>query len=186
MRISSQILKSEDMDKLLKEILSKEEINYFETNRDLDTSVSLEGLSRIRINAYFSSDKKCLTLRILPGTVPNWNEIGLPKEFINLSKLHKGLILCTGPTGSGKSTSLASFLNHILETQNKHIITIEDPIEYQFNHTKKSIIHQREVKSDTLSFASALRASSFFSIKNGSMYSDVVITLEASNTPLRS
>ena len=159
MRISSQILKSEDMDKLLKEILSKEEINYFETNRDLDTSVSLEGLSRIRINAYFSSDKKCLTLRILPGTVPNWNEIGLPKEFINLSKLHKGLILCTGPTGSGKSTSLASFLNHILETQNKHIITIEDPIEYQFNHTKKSIIHQREVKSDTLSFASALRAS---------------------------
>ena len=73
--------------------------------------------------------------------------------------MHKGLILCTGPTGSGKSTSLAAFINYILETQRKHIITIEDPIEYEFSHTSKSIIHQREVSRDTSSFASALKAS---------------------------
>ena len=105
-----------------------------------------------------ASEKRCLTLRILPNDLPNWNDLGLPEPFINLTKLHKGLVLCTGPTGSGKSTSLAAFINCILETQKRHIITIEDPIEYKFFHTTNSIIHQREVKRDTHSFARALKA----------------------------
>ncbi len=157
-RISSQALLQEDMDLLLKELVQEKDINLFNQTGDLDTSIGIEGLSRVRINAYVANQKRCMTLRILPDKLPEWKDIGLPQEFINLSKLHKGLVLCTGPTGSGKSTSLAAFINCILETQRRHIITIEDPIEYKFFHTDKSIIHQREVKRDTASFASALRA----------------------------
>ena len=82
----------------------------------------------------------------------------MPDAFIKLSKLHRGLVLCTGPTGSGKSTTLAAFINCMLETQQRHILTIEDPIEFIFKHTENSIIHQREVKRDTNSFSVALRA----------------------------
>ena len=99
-----------------------------------------------------------LTLRLLPNDLPKWQELGLPDTFIKLSKLHRGLVLCTGPTGSGKSTTLAAFINCMLETQQRHILTIEDPIEFIFKHTENSIIHQREVKRDTNSFSIALRA----------------------------
>ena len=84
--------------------------------------------------------------------------LGLPQPFIDLTQKHRGLVLCTGPTGSGKSTTLAAFINCILETQKRHILTIEDPIEFEFEHSRNSIIHQREVKRDTQSFASALKA----------------------------
>jgi len=157
-KILDHILRPEDMSRLLKEMLDEQKLSHFEKTNDLDSSISLEGLSRIRINAYVSRERRCLTLRILPDEVPEWNTLGLPQPFINLAKLHRGLVLCTGPTGSGKSTSLAAMINYILETQKRHILTIEDPIEFQFNHSKTSIIHQREVKRDTQSFASALRA----------------------------
>ena len=157
-RISSQFLGKAEMDKLLAEIIENEKIIEFNKTGDLDTSIGLEGLSRIRINAYIANNKRCLTLRILPNDLPKWDSLGLPEAFINLTKLHRGLVLCTGPTGSGKSTTLAAFINCILETQNRHVITIEDPIEFEFKHSKKSIIHQREVKRDTKSFSSALRA----------------------------
>ncbi len=101
--------------------------------------------------------KRCLTLRILPDNLPKWKDLGLPEAFIQLTTKSRGLVLCTGPTGSGKSTTLAAFINCILETQNKHILTIEDPIEFEFDHTENSIIHQREVKRDTNSFSSALK-----------------------------
>ena len=97
-------------------------------------------------------------MRLLPNDLPKWQDLGLPNPFIKLSKLHRGLVLCTGPTGSGKSTTLAAFINCMLETQQRHILTIEDPIEFIFNHTENSIIHQREVKRDTNSFSVALRA----------------------------
>jgi len=142
----------------MKEIISEDKLNAYLTTRDLDTSIGLEGLSRIRINAYVANERRCLTIRILPDNLPKWQELGLPQPFINLTNRHRGLVLCTGPTGSGKSTTLASFINCILETQRRHIITIEDPIEFRFQHSKTSIIHQREVKRDTASFASALRA----------------------------
>ena len=157
-KILDHILRPEDMSRLLKEMLDEQKLSHFEKTNDLDSSISLEGLSRIRINAYVSRERRCLTLRILPDEVPEWKTLGLPQPFINLAKLHRGLVLCTGPTGSGKSTSLAAMINYILETQKRHILTIEDPIEFQFNHSKTSIIHQREVQRDTQSFASALRA----------------------------
>ncbi len=157
-KISPQNLRSVDMDQLLLELIGSDKLNEFNQSGDLDTSIGLEGLSRLRINAYVANEKRCLTLRLLPNDLPNWKDLGLPDAFINLSKLHRGLVLCTGPTGSGKSTSLAAFINCMLETQCRHILTIEDPIEFVFEHTKNSIIHQREVKRDTNSFSTALRA----------------------------
>ena len=157
-RILENILKQDDMTRLLKEIIGDEKLRQFEKTGDLDTSIGLEGLSRIRINAYIANEQRCLTLRILPDSLPRWQDLGLPQPFIDLTQKHRGLVLCTGPTGSGKSTTLAAFINCILETQKRHILTIEDPIEFEFQHSRSSIIHQREVKRDTQSFASALRA----------------------------
>ncbi len=157
-QLIDKILHKKDMDILLGEILDNEKLDQFNKSGDLDTSIGLEGLSRIRINAYVANEKRCLTLRILPDNLPKWQDLGLPKPFIELTNKHRGLVLCTGPTGSGKSTTLAAFINCILETQKRHILTIEDPIEFEFNHTQNSIIHQREVKRDTKSFSSALKA----------------------------
>ncbi len=157
-KILENKLQPADMDNLLNEILGKEKVAEYNKTGDLDTSIGLEGLSRIRINAYVASEKRCLTLRILPENLPKWQDLGLPQPFVDLSEKHRGLVLCTGPTGSGKSTTLAAFVNCILETQKRHILTIEDPIEFEFHHSSNSIIHQREVKRDTGSFATALRA----------------------------
>ena len=156
--ILDQILRPSDMDRLLHELLGDEKLAIFKQNHDLDTSIGLEGLSRIRINAYVANEKRCLTLRILPDSLPDWQTLGLPQPFIDLATRPRGLVLCTGPTGSGKSTTLAAFIHCILETQRRHILTIEDPIEFRFAHTRTSIIHQREIRRDTASFASALRA----------------------------
>ena len=157
-RILDNVLSSKDMDQLLGELLDEEKQQQFQQRNDLDTSIGLEGLSRIRINAYVANERRCLTLRILPDQLPKWQKLGLPQPFIDLSLKHRGMVLCTGPTGSGKSTSLAAFIHCILEQQKRHILTIEDPIEFEFEHTASSIIHQREVKRDTQSFATALRA----------------------------
>ena len=157
-RILENILKKEDMSKLLLEIVGEDKLKQFQKTGDLDTSIGLEGLSRIRINAYVANERRCLTLRILPDSLPRWQDLGLPQPFIDLTQKHRGMVLCTGPTGSGKSTTLAAFINCILETQKRHILTIEDPIEFEFEHSNSSIIHQREVKRDTQSFASALKA----------------------------
>ena len=157
-RVLENILSPNDMSRLLSEILSEEKLKQYNKIGDLDTSIGLEGLSRIRINAYKANEKRCLTLRILPNSLPKWQDLGLPQPFIDLKEKHRGLILCTGPTGSGKSTTLAAFLNCILETQKRHILTFEDPIEFEFEHSKNSIVHQREIKRDTETFSSALRA----------------------------
>lgn len=157
-KILDNTLRPEDMTQLLTELVGKKKISDYEKTGDLDTSIGLAGLSRIRINAYISNEKRCLTLRILPNSLPAWQDLGLPRPFIELTKKERGLVLCTGPTGSGKSTTLAAFINYILDTQKRHILTIEDPIEFEFHHSKTSIIHQREVKRDTKSFSSALKA----------------------------
>ena len=135
-RILENILHEEDMTKLLREIVGEEKLQQFQKTGDLDTSIGLEGLSRIRINAYVANERRCLTLRILPDSLPRWQDLGLPQPFIDLTQKHRGLVLCTGPTGSGKSTTLAAFINCILETQKRHILTIEDPIEFEFEHSR--------------------------------------------------
>lgn len=157
-RILEHTLKPSEVDQIFTEIIGPEKTESFMQSGDIDTSIGLEGLSRIRINAYVANERRCLTLRILPDNLPMWQNLGLPQTFIDLKNRERGLVLCTGPTGSGKSTTLAAFINCILETQKRHILTIEDPIEFEFTHSRTSIIHQREVKRDTQSFASALKA----------------------------
>ena len=101
-RILENILKSEDMTKLLREIVGEEKLLQYERTGDLDTSIGLDGLSRIRINAYRANEKRCLTLRILPDSLPKWQDLGLPQPFIDLTHKHRGMVLCTGPHGIRK------------------------------------------------------------------------------------
>ena len=154
-RILENVLGPNDMSRLLSEIVSEDKIEQYNRTGDLDTSIGLEGLSRIRINAT-KPMKTLLNPQDPSDNLPKWQDLGLPQPFIDLTEKHRGLVLCTGPTGSGKSTTLAAFINCVLETQKRHILTIEDPIEFEFKHSKSSIIHQREVKRDTQTFASAL------------------------------
>ena len=100
-KILSNTLSSQAMDQLLSELLSDEKIQQYKDSGDVDTSIGLDGLSRIRINAYIANNKRCLTLRILPDNLPRWEDLGLPQPLIDLTTKHRGLVLCTGPTGSG-------------------------------------------------------------------------------------
>lgn len=124
---------------------------------DADFSFSVSGLGRFRCNSYKQRGSLAAVLRVVKFELPDFTSLCIPEQVINLSKLQKGLVLVTGPTGSGKSTTLASIIDAINKTQNKHIITIEDPIEFIHKHNK-SIVSQREVSQDTASYNTALRA----------------------------
>ena len=143
--------------KLLDEYLDDPKIEILNSGTDIDFSIGISGISRFRVNIFKQRSNLVATFRRLPHIVPDISSLGLPETVINLTEYKKGLILITGGTGSGKSTTLASMIQKISEDQNSHIITIEDPIEYLYNHSK-SIVNQREVGSDTLSFSSALRS----------------------------
>jgi twitching motility protein PilT len=125
---------------------------------EVDFSYSIPGLQRFRVNAYRQRNAYCVALRLVNTSIPTFQQLNLPPVVGDLSQKNTGLILVTGPTGSGKSTTLASMVNSINETKSKHIITLEDPIEYLFKHNK-SIIEQREIGVDSLNFSNALRAS---------------------------
>lgn len=124
---------------------------------DADFSFSVSGLGRFRCNSYKQRGSLAAVLRVVRFELPDFTSLCIPEQVINLSKLQKGLVLVTGPTGSGKSTTLASVIDAINKTQNKHIITIEDPIEFIHKHNK-SIVSQREVSQDTATYNTALRA----------------------------
>ncbi len=128
-----------------------------EIPRDLDFSVGYSGLGRFRVNVFYQRGSVCLALRQIPAEVPRLEELGLPEVLAELTRLTSGLILVTGPTGSGKSTTLAAMIDEINREQRVHIITLEDPIEFLHSH-KQSIVNQREVGRDTDSFARGLRA----------------------------
>jgi twitching motility protein PilT len=125
--------------------------------KEMDFSFDLNSLNRFRINVFKQRGYYSISARVIPNAIPTWGTLGLPDSIKEFTKLRKGLVLVTGPTGSGKSTTLASLLNIINEQRACHIITLEDPIE--FLHTgKKSIIDQREINKDTDSFKNGLRA----------------------------
>lgn len=129
-----------------------------ETCGDDDFSFALQGLSRFRVNAYKQRGSLSAVVRVITFDLPEPEDIGIPERVIEFGKLSKGLVLVTGPAGSGKSTTLACIVNEINNTQEKHIITLEDPIEYLHRHNK-SIVSQREINLDTENYVTALRAS---------------------------
>ena len=124
---------------------------------ELDFSCELEGLCRLRVNIYLQSGKPAAALRLIKNEVPALKELGVPPAVAGFTGLRSGLVLVTGPTGSGKSTTLAAMVEAINQSRRAHIITLEDPVEYKFTNVQ-SIIHQREAGSDTQSFALGLRA----------------------------
>ena len=138
------------------EMIGKERFQKFEADRDLDFSANLESGHRFRVNAHYQRDTIAISFRVIPSTIPQLEDLHLPPIVKELIDLPRGLVLVTGHTGSGKSTSLASMINAINEKYKKRIITLEDPVEYALTN-KKCMIEQREIGFDCPTFASGLK-----------------------------
>lgn len=154
--LDHETLNSDSCRELAYSLLTEEQIVNFERNKELDFSYSIAGLSRFRVNLYRQRGSVGVAIRHIPFAIQSLQELGLPEIARELIEHPSGLLLVTGPTGSGKSTTLASMIEHMNNSQSCHIVCIEDPIEY-LHHHKNSTINQREVGSDTYSFAEALR-----------------------------
>ena len=158
MMMDESPLKSTEVHSLIFEILNERQKRDFIDNWELDCSYSLKGVGRFRCNVFMQRRGLGGVFRLIPNKLSSLDELGIPPSLNSLTDLPRGLVVVTGPTGSGKSTTLAAFIHTINQTKRRHIVTIEDPIE--FVHTNiKSLINQREVHSHTKSFTNALRAS---------------------------
>ncbi len=155
-RLNYDVLTSEQTKKLSYSMLNEKQKQKFEQNSELDFSFGIEQMSRFRCNMFMQRGNVAVALRQIPYKIMTFEELGLPKVVSDFSKLPRGLVLVTGPTGSGKSTTLASIIDKINRERPVHIITVEDPIEYLHRH-QQALINQREVYSDTPTFASALK-----------------------------
>ena len=138
-------------------ILSSEQQKQFELNRQLDFAYSMPGLARFRVNVYYQREAVGAAFRLIPQEIKTMEELGLPPVLHTLAEKPRGLVLVTGPTGSGKSTTLAAIIDEINRTRSEHILTVEDPIEFVHRH-KKCIVNQREIGPDATSFGAALKA----------------------------
>ncbi|GEA82903.1 type IV pilus twitching motility protein PilT [Cellulomonas gelida] len=146
----------EPLRRTLYSILTQKQRETFETNLELDFSHAVRGLARFRVNLYQQRESIGAAFRVIPYEIKPLEELGVPAVVANFAGLPRGLVLVTGPTGSGKSTTLASIVDLANRTREDHIMTVEDPIEFLHRH-KKSLVNQREVGADTLSFANALK-----------------------------
>ena len=150
-------LMPKDIDEVIRPVLKTEQLKTLETVGEVDIAFSLPGFSRIRANVFRQRGTLAAALRILSYEVPSPEQLGIPKAVVELTNKKRGLVLVTGATGSGKSTTLASLIEVIANRDRKNIITLEDPIEY-LHSNKRSIVSQREVGFDTETYANALRA----------------------------
>ena len=155
-KLNYDILKSEDILVLIKEIIPDFYLQEFKTTKDSDFAYSMKNSGRFRVNIFNDTEGVGAVFRHIPDTIPSFEEIDLNKNLQRICELSKGLILVTGPTGSGKTTTLATMINYIAKIRNYHIITIEDPIEFVYN-SNRSLIHQRELNLHTKSYSNALR-----------------------------
>jgi twitching motility protein PilT len=142
---------------LVYRILSTEQQKILETKRSVDLAYSLPGVARFRVNVFFQRASLGAALRMIPTEIKSLEELGLPSHIADLATIPRGLVLVTGPTGSGKSTTLATLIDRVNRSRHEHILTIEDPIEFLHWH-RNCIVNQREIGPDTPSFADGLRA----------------------------
>ena len=152
-----EVIADAEMDMLISPLLSEEQKNIYKQNYELDFSFDFETKARFRANIYKQKGHNALALRLIPFVIPNLESLGLPPIVSKITTLKQGFILVTGPTGHGKSTTLASFIQKINVERAVHVITVEDPIEYVYSKGK-SFIEQREMYKDTKSWGNALRA----------------------------
>ncbi|SNR86394.1 twitching motility protein PilT [Anaerovirgula multivorans] len=150
-------LMPEDTKNMVQQMMTSDQMLQLKEKGELDFSYSNPGLGRFRVNAYKQRGSYSMALRVVTFRVPTIEELHLPQIITELSKKQRGLILVTGPTGSGKSTTLAAMINYMNENRTEHVLTLEDPIEYLHKHNK-SVVNQREIGNDSYSFANGLRA----------------------------
>ena len=155
---SQPVIPPEEVKTMLYSIMTETQRSDYEREYELDFAISFGENMRFRVNAFNTLDGPAAVMRVIPDKILTLEQVGAPPIFTELTNKHKGLILVTGPTGSGKSTTLAAMINHINVNHKKHIITIEDPVEF-VHQSKMSLINQREVGAQTKSFAKALKSS---------------------------
>lgn len=155
--VGGEPLTKEQVHELTLQLVNEEQKEILQVNKELDFSFAYENKARFRVNAYHQKGSLAVALRLLSLNIPKIDDLGIPSICHEFAKLKQGFILITGPTGHGKSTTLAAIIEEINQQRAEHIVTIEDPIEFVFEH-KKSIISQRELKDDTHSWQIALRS----------------------------
>lgn len=156
-RVNSPALTQADVQRLIYSIMSEQQRSEFDADLEIDFSFALENIARFRVNAFHQHRGFSAVFRSIPSKILSMDALGMGEKFKKIATKPRGLVLVTGPTGSGKSTTLAAMLDYINETKQQHVITIEDPIEFIYE-PKKCLISQREVHRDTKSFNNALRA----------------------------
>lgn len=157
-KINLPVLEHREVHNLVYDIMNDRQRKEFEENLEVDFSFELPNLARFRVNAYHQARGAAAVFRVIPSKILTLAQLAGPDILRRIAELPKGLVLVTGPTGSGKSTTLAAMIDHVNEKDNKHILTIEDPIEFVHDN-KKCLVNQREVHRDTHSFSNALRSS---------------------------
>ncbi len=155
-RIGDQKLTPDETERLLYSVMTTEQQKRLEKDRQVDFSYVLVGISRFRVNVFFQRNSISAALRTIPHEIKSLNDLGMPEPLSALATRPRGLVLVTGPTGSGKSTTLAAIINEINQTRDDHIITIEDPLEFLHEHGR-CLVNQREIGADAKGFPEALR-----------------------------
>ncbi|MCS7279322.1 MAG: ATPase, T2SS/T4P/T4SS family, partial [Thermodesulfobacteriaceae bacterium] len=156
-RVKYKVLEDEELREMLYEVAPEEVIKRFEEEGEVDFGLEIPGLARFRVNYYKQRRGVAAAFRLIPNKIKTVEELGLPVLLNKLALLPRGLVLVTGPTGSGKSTTLAAIIDYANRTRYDHIITIEDPIEF-VHESRNCLVNQRELGTHTKSFANALRA----------------------------
>ena len=157
LKINSQVLTRDDSRSIVSEVMTEEQKKELEKNLELDFSFAVKNLARFRANVFFSTGGMSGVFRQIPSVIPDFKQLNLPNVLMDIVDAKSGIVLITGPTGSGKTTTVASLLDNINKTRNEHIMTLEDPIEFVHKH-HASVVTQREIGSHSFSFKNAVRS----------------------------